>query len=150
MAMFGDAIEFLARAENPKKKRQNNRKQLTASETKKLKRGFPGVPDDFVAYLREVGAGSFRQCQFTVYGFLGTPDQILGKGVLLRKDPSIPVLCFGDNFSGDLSGFLPEDNWAVVELWHDDGTLYRVKKPFGVYIRERMLMGPNGEDLGLS
>lgn len=47
----------------------------------------------------------------------------------------------------DLSGFHPEEDWAVAELWHDDGTLWRVKKPFGTYIREQMLMGPNGVDL---
>ena len=147
MSLFSDAVDFLATVEDPDEPRMNSRKRLTATEARKLKSKHPGVPDDFLAYLREVGAGAFRECQFTVYGFLGAPDEILGKGVLLRKDPSIPVLCFGDNFSGDLSGFLPEEDWAVVELWHDDGTLWRVKKPFGTYIRERMLMGPNGEDL---
>lgn len=135
------------RVENPKKQRMNSRKRLTAREADKMKRQFPGVPEDFLAYLREVGAGAFRECQYTVYGFLGTPDESLGAGVLYRQDPSIAVLCFGDNFSGDLSGFLPEARWAVVELWHDDGTLYRVKKAFGKYIRDQMLMGPRGKDL---
>lgn len=147
MALFSDAIDFLAKVENPKKAKMNSRKRLTAAEARKLKTKYPEVPEEFLAYLREIGGGAFRECQFAVYGFLGTPDEILGKGVLLRKDASIPVLCFGDNFSGDLSGFLPEEDWAVVELWHDDGTLWRVKKPFGTYIREQMLMGPDGEDL---
>ena len=125
----------------------NTRRCLTARQAQKLRRDFPGVPEEFVTYLREVGAGSFRECQFTVYGSLGTPDQILGTGVMPQEDPTVRILCFGDNFSGDLSGFLPDKRWAVVELWHDSGTLYRVKKPFGKYIRERMLMGPGGADL---
>jgi hypothetical protein len=147
MGSYDDAIEFLARVEDPKEKQMNSRTRLDARQASKLRGDFPGVPEEFVAYLQEVGAGAFRECQFAVYGFLGTPDQILGEGVLFRQDPSIQVLCFGDNFSGDLSGFRPEESWAVVELWHDDGTLWPVKKPFGKYIREKMLMGPRGKDL---
>ena len=147
MGMFDDAIAFLAKVEDPKEVRMNSRDKLTPSQARKLQGDYPGVPDDFVAYLREVGAGNFRECQFKVYGFLGTPDEILGQGVLPRKDPSVRVLCFGDNFSGDMSGFLPEENWAVVELWHDDGSLYREKKSFAEYIKEQMLIGPGGEDL---
>ncbi|WCF10258.1 hypothetical protein NDS46_10585 [Paenibacillus thiaminolyticus] len=30
------------------------------------------------------------------------------------------VLLFGDNGSGDEVGFLTTDNWALVEIWHDD------------------------------
>jgi hypothetical protein len=147
MALFSDVIDFLAKVENPKEAKMNSRTRLTAPQVRKLKGKHPDVPEEFIAYLREVGAGAFRECQFTVYGFLGTPDEILGKGVLQRKDETIPVLCFGDNFSGDLSGFLPDESWAVVELWHDDGSLYRVEKSFGEYIREQMQMGPGGADL---
>lgn len=147
MRLFDDAVAFLARVEDPKRRRMNARERLTARQVAALRRRFPGVPEEFLAYLREVGAGAFRECQFTVYGSLGTPDEILGEGVLYRREPSVRVLCFGDNFGGDVSGFLPENRWAVAELWHDNGTLYRVEKPFGEYIRERMLMGPGGEDL---
>lgn len=147
MGMFDDVVAFLARVEDPKEERMNSRRRLTARQADKMRRDFPGVPDEFVAYFREVGAGSFRECQFTVYETLGTPDQLLGEGVMPQKDPTVSVLCFGDNYSGDLSGFLPDQRWAIAELWHDSGTLYRVKKAFGEYIRERMLMGPGGLDL---
>jgi hypothetical protein len=125
----------------------NSRTKLSAKELKKLREQHPGVPEEYLGYLGEVGAGAFRECQFRVYEGLGTPDDILGKGVFDWWDPKKPVLCFGDNYSGDLSGFLPQQKWAVVELWHDSGTVYPVKKTFGKYIRERMLMGPKGEDL---
>jgi hypothetical protein len=147
MGMFDDAIEFLARVEDPKEERMNSRRRLTARQAERLRSDFPGVPEEFIAYLREVGAGSFRECQFMIYGMLGTPDQILGQGVMPQQDPTVRILCFGDNYSGNLSGFLPDQRWAVAELWHGSGTLSRVKKPFGKYIRERMLMGPRGEDL---
>lgn len=147
MGQFADAVAFLARVEYPKRKRMNTRQKYTARETNKLRRQYPGVPEEYLDYLREVGAGAFRQCQFTVYGGLGTPDEILGEGVFYWLDPKLRVLCFGDNFSGDLSGFLPDSKWAVVELWHDSGTVYAVKKNFGEYIREKMGLGPDGEEL---
>ena len=150
MGLYDDVIEFLARVENPKKQRMNSRKRLTRREVDKLLKKFPDAPKDYVAYLREVGAGPFRECAFAVYGFLGTLDEVLGEGVLVLRDPTTKVLCFGDNFSGDLSGFLPNSKWAVVEVLHESGSLHRVKKTFGKFIREQMLMGPRGEDLRIS
>jgi predicted DNA-binding WGR domain protein len=145
--VYDDVIAFLERVEDPKKRQMNARKRLTARQVEKLRRQFPGVPEDFLAYLLQVGEGAFRECQFAVRGDLVTPDELFGEGVFFRQDPTTRVLCFGDNFSGDMSGFLPEKRWSIVELWHDDGTLYPVKKPFGKYIREEMLMGPKGKDL---
>jgi hypothetical protein len=150
MGRYDDVIAFLAKVEKPKERKMNSRTKFSAAQISKLRRQFPGVPDDFLDYLREVGAGNFRECQFKVYGSLGTPDEILGKGVFDWLDPEIRVLCFGDNFGGDMSGFLPDRKWAVVELWHDSGTVYRLRKSFGKYIREQMLMGPKGEDLRAS
>ncbi len=146
MALFDDAVQFLAKVENPARSKMNSRKRLTSRQLEGLRRKFPGVPEPYLVYLSEVGWGSFRECQFMIYDRPGTPENILGKGVFpLPED--VQVLCFGDNFSGDLSGFLPKQRWAIVELCHDSRTIYPVKKPFGKYIREQMLMGPRGKDL---
>jgi hypothetical protein len=147
MALYDDVVEFLAKVENPAESRMNSRDRFSQSQVDEMVAEHGNVPEDFLAYLREVGAGNFRECQFKVYSFLGTPDEILGEGVLLLDDPSLHILCFGDNFSGDLSGFLPDENWAVVELWHDSGTIYRVNKSFAQYIREMMLMTEDGSDM---
>jgi hypothetical protein len=149
-ALFADAVEFLCRLEDPKRAKMNRREIYSPQKIVSLRKRFPGVPEEFLAYFREVGAGSFRECQFTVYGSLGTPDQILGQGVFDWLDPKQRVLCFGDNFSGDLSGFLPDKKWQLVELWHDSGVVRPVKGAFGKYIRGKMLMGANGEDLRIS
>jgi hypothetical protein len=146
-ASYADAIDFLRKVEDPKPAKMNQRDIYSPQKVAALRRQFPGVPEDFLAYLREVGAGNFRECQFKVYGALCTPDELLGKGVFDWLDPRTHVLCFGDNFSGDLSGFLPEQDWEVVELWHDSGRVHRVGKSFAQYIRTQMLMGPNGADL---
>jgi hypothetical protein len=147
MALYDDVKAFLARVEDPGEKRMNERTRLSAKQIAKLREDYPGIPEEYLAYLREVGWGAFRECQFMVYSGLSTADKILGEGVFPSREPELEILCFGDDFSGDLSGFLPRRRWAIVEVWHDDGTVDRVKKPFGKYIREQMLMGPGGKDL---
>ena len=140
---YADVIGFLARVEDRKRTKMNRRTQISAQQAAGLSKQHPDIPDDYVAYLREVGWGSFRECQFMVYAAPATPDQILGQGVFGWLKPSTRVLCFGDNFSGDLVGFLPDEKWAVVELWHDAGQVYPTKQSFGQYIRKQMLMGDN-------
>src|SRR5262245_13392538 len=82
---YPDAVAFLRRVE--KRWKMNRRQVYSSQKAAAMRKRFPGVPDDFLAYLREVGAGAFRECQFTVYGFLGTPDEILGQGVFDWLDP---------------------------------------------------------------
>ncbi|MDG0871177.1 hypothetical protein L5D93_01000 [Paenibacillus thiaminolyticus] len=53
------------------------------------------------------------------------------------------VLLFGDNSSGDEVGFLTTDNWALVEIWHDDNLSlhYREEQSFEAFVRR--LFDPN-------
>ncbi|HEX5103652.1 MAG TPA: hypothetical protein VFV87_07580 [Pirellulaceae bacterium] len=146
-AIFGDALDFLRRVEDPKRAKMNRREIYSPQKVAAMRKRYPGVPSDYLAYLREVGAGTFRECQFMVYGFLATPDEILGEGVFDWLDAKTRVLCFGDDFSGDMSGFLPDEGWQIVELWHDSGRVRHQNQSFGKYIRAQMLMGPNGDDL---
>lgn len=146
MGAYDDVLDFLNRVENPKRKKMNTRKLLSSREVKKLEREFPGVPPAFLDYLREVGAGSFRECQFTVYGSLSTPEELYDSEAMACKATKKRVLCFGDDYSESTSCFLPGSKWAIVEVTHS-GSLYEVKKKFPEYIRDKMLMGPNGEDL---
>jgi hypothetical protein len=143
---FEDVIAFLDRVEDAKRANMNRRNPISARDAASLREQYPGVPDDYIAYLREVGWGSFRESQFMLYSSLGTPDEILGEGVFDWLSPETHVLCFGDDFSGNLSGFLPDKKWAIVELLHDVQDTYAIEQSFGEYIREKMLMGPNGVD----
>lgn len=145
-ASYADVIAYLKRVEDPKRAQMNRRTRISPQAAAGLRKQYPGIPDDYVAYLREVGWGGFLQCQFMVYSGPGTPDEILGEGVFDWLKPSTHVLCFGDNFSGDLVGFLPDKKWAVVELWHDAGRVHPVKQSFGQYIRSRTGIAEDGED----
>jgi len=146
--MYEDAIAFLRRREDPKERRMNERTRLSSGRIKELETLFPGIPHDYIEYLRQIGSRSFRECQFMVFAAPALAADFIGEEAAdCYGAEQSKVLCFGDNFSGDFSGFLPSDKWAVVELWHDDGTLWKTGKSFGQYIRAKMLMGPHGQDL---
>ena len=136
-------IEFLEQVEeanNP----QNEREKLTETELSKLRLTHPNLPVEYLGYLKEIGAGSFRECQFVVHDQLFDLEDF-GLEELYEVEDGIKF--FGENFSGDFSGFdLKNDDGLVVELWHECGTLFETKRTFRAYIREQMLMGEDGED----
>ena len=117
MGQFDDAIAFLAEHEDASETRMNKRTTLTDSEVDAIREEHTGIPEDYLAYLNEIGWGSFRECQYMVYGGLTDPEDIFDKETVAQFGKR--VLLFGDNFSGDPAGFMPDENWKVVELWHD-------------------------------
>lgn len=140
---FNDEREFLKRVEdsaNP----QNQREQLTAVQLRELLMMYPNLPTDFIDYLREIGSGSFRECQFNVAASLYTLDEL---GLQHYCELHDGIVFFGDNYAGNFAGFHINDrDGFVVEFWHEDGTLYQTNQLFKEYIREQMLMDSNGND----
>lgn len=145
MGRYDDVLDFLAKHERKREARMNQRTTFTADELQAIRTKYPGVPDDYLDYLAEVGQGAFRECQYAVYGGFTRPDEVFDaeSAASLGKR----VLCFGDNFSGDLGGFLPDEDWKVVEIWHDSMTIYETNQSFEAFIRQQMLMGEDGTDL---
>lgn len=137
-------IDFLKAVEKPANP-QNQRKKLSENQAKELLSEFPSLPADFIDYLKEIGHGSFRECQFNVKPFLFDLKDL---GLEEHFDVKPSIKFFGDNFSGDFAGFdLEHGNGHVVEFWHEDGSIYETKKSFKEYIRGQMLMDNNGNDL---
>lgn len=145
MGQFDDAIAFLAKHEDASETRMNKRTTLTDSETDAIRAEHPGIPEDYLAYLIEIGWGPFRECQYMVYGGLTDPEEIFDKETVAQFGKRL--LLFGDNFSGDPAGFIPDENWKVVELWHDSIEIYDPKQSFATFIRDKMLIGDDGSDL---
>ena len=135
--------ELLERHEN-KNEDTNLREQLSENEIRKIKEQYPNISLDFLDYLKEIGSGSFRECQFNVQKYLFDLDDVgLAEYYQIKKS----IKFFGDNFSGDLSGFDFDNNPnLVIEFWHEDGTIYETRKTFKKYIQEQMLIGENGQD----
>jgi len=130
-------IEFLKKVEN-----NSNRIALTANQIKDLLSEFPKLPEDYIAYLKEIGSGSFRNCQFNIASSLFNLEDL---GLEDHYELKSNIWFFGDNFSGDFSGFdFDRNDGKVVEFWHESGELYYTNKPFQTYIREQMLMDEDG------
>ncbi|MDY0990395.1 SMI1/KNR4 family protein [Flavobacterium sp. CFBP9031] len=129
--------EFLKKVEN-----NNSRTTLTANQIKDLLSEFPKLPEDYIVYLQEIGFGSFRDFQFNIASSLFNLEDL---GLEDHYELKSNIWFFGDNFSGDFSGFdLDRNNGKVVEFCHESGELYYTNKSFQTYIREQMLIDENG------
>lgn len=48
----------------------NRREVLSSDQIKRLISQYPKVPQDYITYLQEIGAGNFRECKFKVQSSL--------------------------------------------------------------------------------
>lgn len=121
----------LAEAEAMAERFDSDRDMVAPDTAAEIRAKFPGIPEDYLAYLQKIGAGSFLSCSYAIYSSPIRPEDVFGS-----RDPSWPdnLLVFGDNFCGDLGVFEPSSGWAVGELWHDDRTIMRSEKSFSEFI----------------
>ncbi len=128
-------LSFLNKVEN-KTDSSNSRKKLTESELNELRQSFSNISEEYLSYLKEIGCGSFKECQFQVQDYLfGLSELGLEDVYEIKED----IKFFGDNFAGDLAGFDFEKNLnEVVEFWHDNGTVFYTGKTFKEYIGEKI------------
>lgn len=131
---------------NEDDKNETNKKELLSEEQlNKLIEKYPNVPQDYITYLREIGAGNFRECQFKVQSFLFNLEAL---GLDEHYEIKSNIWFFGDNYCGDFSGFdLDLNDGLVVEFWHETGELYYTNQTFQNYIRQQMGMDENGNNI---
>ena len=83
---------------------------ITEPELTALRKLHPGVPEHYLAFLRQVGYGSLSGT-FMLYDGLCTPDDIFDPQTAASLDG---ILFFGDNFAGWMVGFDTRANWRIV------------------------------------
>ncbi|GCD12536.1 hypothetical protein [Clostridium tagluense] len=135
---YQEEISFLEIVEDKEETEMNSREKWTDAQIKELVEQHLGIPQEYLDYLKEIGTGSFRECQFVVHGALETIEDLTGYDLYDLEDKKF--LVFGENYSGDFSGFLIEEEWKVAEFWHDREELQICGQTFHQYIREQMLM----------
>jgi hypothetical protein len=96
---------------------------------------YPGLPQDYIEFLREVGFGSVGDGGYMIYEDLVSPDEIF--------DPASTqnighLLMFGDDFQGCNAGFDPEQNWTVLEIDSATMKIIPVAKSFEEYVRRKI------------
>jgi hypothetical protein len=101
---------------------QNRRTRYSAEEIKELLELYPGIPQEYLAYLQEVGEGSFRSEFCTIFGDPMLVTDFLDDSLheFLPDDADTTLLQFGVDLDGNPLVFLLENNWTIGTLYHDD------------------------------
>jgi len=142
--MYEREIAFLAKVEDPADQ-SNRRKPLDPAAVEAIRQKFPGLPENYLSYLLEVGPGSVRECQYMIYEApVWCNDEPLFSSV---EAPGRKLLVIGDNFSGDLFVLDADHGNNVAEFDHETIEVVPHDAGFTEFIREKMLLGPDGSDL---
>lgn len=101
---------------------QNQRTRYSAEELAELRERYPGIPEEYLAYLQEVGEGSFRAQFCTIFGDPMQVTDYLDDALheFLPENADSELLQFGIDFAGNPLVFLLEDNWTVGTLYQED------------------------------
>lgn len=142
--MYENELRFLESHEDLEDETNGQRSVFSVEEMDKLLREYPSLPEEYIAYLIEVGAGPFRECQYEVFDAPCYFEELYEVG--FEFEPK-RYIAFGHNFSGDTSVFDAKQGFEVLDFWHDSFEFYAKNMSFKAFIKEKMLIGENGEDL---
>ena len=133
--LFESEKQFLKTVEDQTK--EINKKQiLSDEEINELRSSFPKIHESYLSYLSEIGAGNIREHMFKIQPKLFTMEDLGLEDIYNVKEG---IFFFGDNYSGDFSGFdFSNNNDIVIELWHETGEIYNTDKTFKEYIQNMM------------
>ncbi len=87
---------------------------------------YPGVPEHFLEFLRQVGAGGLGDGNFMIYGGLTEPSEVFDPETAGRLEG---IVFFGDDLSGWLAGFDTRNGWRLVGV--DSASPRPVPEPTG-------------------
>ena len=144
MGRYDDVLEFLGKYESTFDS-TNQHTTMPSDMVRQIREAHPSLPNDYLDFLAEVGWGSFREGQYKVFEGLKDSNDLFDTETV--ESFGQRVLWFGENASGDISGYLPDDDWRTVEVWRDSKDLYETRKTFGVFLREQLLMDDDGNDM---
>lgn len=106
---------------------------VDAAKLARMREQYPGVPEDYLDFLSDVGFGLIGASSYMLYEGLLTPDEIYDAESAASLGT---ILLFGDGLQGYCAGFYPEDDWAVFEVEPTDMSVDMVAKTFEEFIRE--------------
>ena len=97
-----------------------------------LQESFPSIPDDYLAFLEEIGAGDIGNSAFMLYDGLVEPHEVFGDRAGMEG-----ILLFGDDYHGYCAGFDSGD-WSVVEVDPTSRTVSWVAEGFRRFMADRL------------
>jgi hypothetical protein len=116
---------------------KEERELYAKKQIEELRKEYPQIPEEYLEYLLEIGAGSFRNEFCTIFGDLCELDEFYDESLLEFLDFEERVLQFGCDPSNKALVFLIDEDWKVGEIWDDDlGNIDKTGKTFYEYICE--------------
>ncbi len=110
------------------------RSQVTETNLEVIRLISSNVPNDYITYLKVVGAGDLVPSGIKIYPALCELSDFGLEEVYSVDDG---IMFFGDNYSGDFLGFdLSNSDDEVIEFWHDSETIHRTGKSFREFVSE--------------
>lgn len=117
---------------------ENNRVIISENEAREIRDFHKNIPEEFIDFLKEIGAGQFRNSQYEIKSFVFDFYEI-GLDHIYEIDKSIVL--FGNSFSGDFVGFdLSKIQPTVLEIDHLSGEIYDTNKTFIEFLRDDLKM----------
>ncbi|MBU2708935.1 hypothetical protein KCM76_23270 [Zooshikella marina] len=96
----------------------SNLTKATDEEIYKNLRDFPGLPEEYLALLKEIGYGSYGQMGFSIYGGPIDPDEIFDSETAKELEGYVLV---GDDYSGWMIGYQRTENgYFFKEFYHHE------------------------------
>lgn len=109
-----------------------NLSPISPELSRQLLSNHPGLPEDFLDFLLEIGAGEIGDGMFVLYNGLVHPVDIYGDGA---SDPLQSVLLLGDDMQGYCVGYTIT-NWKIWEISPLDWSLTPLADTFEQFIRD--------------
>lgn len=140
--MYEKEIQALNMAEEGLDKSliQHQRTLYGKARIDELRQSRPGIPEDYLSYLAEVGAGGIRNELFTIFGEPMEVEEFFEEELHEFLDSDEMVLLFGCDASGNGLLFLTDEEWQVGIIYLDDlGEIVETEQDFRSFISEAIL-----------
>ncbi len=132
-----EALKYIDKLDVQLISHKEEREVYSKNQVEELRKEYPQIPEEYLEYLSEIGAGSFGGEFCTIFGDLCEIEEFYDESLLEFLDFKERVLQFGCDPSGKALVFLIDENWEVGEIWDDDlGNIERIEKTFYEYICE--------------
>lgn len=106
-----------------------------------IREQFPGIPDHYLAFLRNVGWGSLGDGNFMIYSSPCEPDEFFDVQTSEELDG---IVFWGDDFAGWMAGFDTRDGWRIVGVDSASPRPYPEEaQTVGAFIARRVAQNPD-------
>ncbi len=105
---------------------------VAPSRVDAIRSRYPWLPDEYLEFLRDIGAGEIGESSLMLYESPVPAKTIFG------HDAIPGVLAIGDDFQGYVYGYSPSADSSIVEIEPDGFTLDVVASSFDDFIRGRL------------